>query len=294
MRRKIFSNLKTAVDKLSRKENLRKFNGVISITAMIILCLVMIGAVVNLATPQKIVHAETNAIVETESVDVKESSEISIIPKSTNAPSLATKSQIEMGPLIGPGLLIKNETDSEKVEENVIREPQPDDGMEPYETEVYVTYKGGINIRSIPSTDGEILGEYKYKDKIVVIKKGDGWLETEDGSFVWEKSTSIDVPPTMEYVGKFKITAYCSCRKCTGSNSVHKKTFTGTSPVAGRTLSVDPRIIPLGSRVSINGHDYIAEDTGSAINGYVVDMYFNSHQEALNFGVQYMDIYIYR
>ncbi len=294
MRRKIFSNLKTAVDKLSRKENLTKFNGVISITAMIMLCLVMIGVVVNLATPQKIAHAETNAIAETESIVTEESSESIIVPESINTITIATPSQIEMGPLIGPGLLIKDKVESEKIEENVIKEPQPDDGMEPYEAEVYVTYRGGINIRSTPSTDGEILGEYKYKDKIVVIKKGDGWLETEDGSFVWEKSTSIDIPPAMEYVGKFKITAYCSCRKCTGSNSVHKKTFTGTSPVAGRTLSVDPKIIPLGSRVSINGHDYIAEDTGSAINGYVVDMYFNSHQEALNFGVQYMDIYIYR
>ena len=45
-------------------------------------------------------------------------------------------------------------------------------------------------------------------------------------------------------------------------------------------------------RIVIDGHTYVAEDTGSAIKGNRIDIYFDTHQEALNFGVQYADVYI--
>ena len=61
---------------------------------------------------------------------------------------------------------------------------------------------------------------------------------------------------------------------------------------AGRTIAVDSSVIPLGSEIVIDGHTYVAEDTGSAIKGNRIDIYFDTHQEALNFGVQYADVYI--
>ena len=57
-------------------------------------------------------------------------------------------------------------------------------------------------------------------------------------------------------------------------------------------LTVDSSVIPLGSEIVIDGHTYVAEDTGSAIKGNRIDIYFDTHQEALNFGVQYADVYI--
>ena len=64
-------------------------------------------------------------------------------------------------------------------------------------------------------------------------------------------------------------------------------TKTGTKPVEGRTVGVDPNIIPLGSKLTINGvSGYIAEDTGSAVKGYVVDLYLTSFDRCIQFGRQ--------
>ena len=78
------------------------------------------------------------------------------------------------------------------------------------------------------------------------------------------------------------ITHYCSCALCNG-RWANQPTSSGAWPVAGRTVAVDPSVIPLGSEVLINGHVYIAEDTG--VSGYWVDIFCDSHQEALNRGM---------
>lgn len=78
------------------------------------------------------------------------------------------------------------------------------------------------------------------------------------------------------------ITHYCSCSKCCGKL---KPTASGVWPQAGRTVAVDPAVIPLGSEVLIGGHVYIAEDTGSGVDGCWVDIFCDSHQEALNKGL---------
>ena len=92
-------------------------------------------------------------------------------------------------------------------------------------------------------------------------------------------------------LGSFQATAYCSCTKCCGPNS-KGITATGTKVRANRTIAVDPNVIPLGSRVIINGQEYVAEDVGGAIKGKIVDIYFNSHSEALKFGRQKVDVKI--
>lgn len=82
----------------------------------------------------------------------------------------------------------------------------------------------------------------------------------------------------------FQATAYCGCRRCNGKWT-GSPTASGTKMVAGRTIAVDPRIIPLGSKVQVEGMGtYIAEDTGSAIKGNIIDIFFNNHSEALKFG----------
>lgn len=58
----------------------------------------------------------------------------------------------------------------------------------------------------------------------------------------------------------------------------------------GRTIAVDPDVIELGSTVTINGRDYVAEDIGGAIQGERIDVYFDDHADALEFGVQYAEI----
>ena len=92
-------------------------------------------------------------------------------------------------------------------------------------------------------------------------------------------------------LGQFRISAYCNCSKCCGKWA-GGPTASGTTPTASRTIAVDPKVIPLGSKVIIDGHTYVAEDTGGAIKGNRIDMYFSSHSEALSWGVKYKNVSI--
>lgn len=104
------------------------------------------------------------------------------------------------------------------------------------------------------------------------------------------KKVKIPAPVYEDYIA----TAYCGCRKCNGKWTGYP-TASGTKMVQGRTIAVDPRDIPLGSKVSIEGMgEYVAEDTGSAIKGNRVDIYFDSHKEALEFGRQRIKLRVLR
>ena len=76
-----------------------------------------------------------------------------------------------------------------------------------------------------------------------------------------------------------------------------RTTATGRSPVRNpggmSTIAVDPSFIPLGSKVYVEGYGYaIAADTGGAIKGNRVDLFFNTEAEASNWGVRNLDVYI--
>lgn len=91
-------------------------------------------------------------------------------------------------------------------------------------------------------------------------------------------------------IGRFRVTHYCPCYYCCGSWA-GSNTASGTVPTAGRTIAVDPSVIPLGSQVIINGHVYTAEDTGSAVKGNVIDVFVSDHATALANGVFYTEVY---
>lgn len=92
-------------------------------------------------------------------------------------------------------------------------------------------------------------------------------------------------------LGSFRITHYCNCYLCCGSWA-GGATASGTMPTPGRTIAVDPNVIPLGTRVIINGQVYVAEDTGSAIKGNKIDIYVASHELTTQYGVYYADVYL--
>ena len=85
--------------------------------------------------------------------------------------------------------------------------------------------------------------------------------------------------------GTFTAYAYCACEKCCGKWAEYGLTASGTVPQQGRTVAVDPDVIPLGSELWIDGEGpYIAEDTGSGINSSTIDVYHQSHADALEWG----------
>ena len=88
--------------------------------------------------------------------------------------------------------------------------------------------------------------------------------------------------------GYYTITHYCNEKYPHTCNAGPPyKTATGTEPTPGRTIAVDPSDIALGAHVVIDGHEYVAEDTGGAVDGKHIDILVNTHAEALQKGTRY-------
>ena len=86
----------------------------------------------------------------------------------------------------------------------------------------------------------------------------------------------------VQYLGKYKLTAYCGCKKCSGKWGT--RTASGKKAKQGRTIAVDKRKIKLGSKVQINGKTYVAEDVGGGVKGKHIDVFFKSHKQTKRFG----------
>lgn len=70
-------------------------------------------------------------------------------------------------------------------------------------------------------------------------------------------------------------------------------TATGTVPEEGRTVAVDPEVIPYGTELEINGQPgYIAEDCGGAIKGDRIDIFMTDVSRALQWGRQQVEVEI--
>ena len=87
------------------------------------------------------------------------------------------------------------------------------------------------------------------------------------------------------YLGNFTLTAYCNCAQCCGTAG--NLTASGTVPAAGRTVAMAG--VPFGTQLLINGNVYTVEDLGTPYGH--VDIFFNSHSEALAFGLQSAEVY---
>ena len=84
-------------------------------------------------------------------------------------------------------------------------------------------------------------------------------------------------------LGRFKLTAYSGPQL----GQVEPITATGTAARAGRTVAVDPTVIPLGSKIYIEGlGERIAEDIGGGVKGHHIDVYLGTLPQARHFGVQ--------
>lgn len=112
--------------------------------------------------------------------------------------------------------------------------------------------------------------------------------------------------PTVELVslGEFRITAYCPCEVCCGNWAKNRPvdedgsllvfTASGDLAVEGVTIAADTSVLPFGTEVIIDDVRYIVQDRGKAIKGNKIDVYFENHQDALEFGVQYKEVFIER
>lgn len=184
---------------------------------------------------------------------------------------------------------------------------------------MYVTTR--LNKRPVPTTESEVIEVLNVNTEVKAVAEYKGWtriaVENEDGEeeyfYLWNEYLSDEKVETQyvlcfhpdtsdircdnssttntysvkgKYLGTFKLTAYCNCSSCCGKWA-GGATASGVMPVAGRTVAMAG--VPFGTKLLINGNVYTVEDRGTPYGH--VDIYFNSHGEALNFGLQYADVY---
>lgn len=91
-----------------------------------------------------------------------------------------------------------------------------------------------------------------------------------------------------EYLGRWKTTGFCPCRRCNGRNA--GRTASGAPMIPGRTVAVGG--LPFGTVLKINGTEYVVEDRGTPYGH--IDILYGDHRTASNHGVQYMEVMIKR
>ena len=93
-------------------------------------------------------------------------------------------------------------------------------------------------------------------------------------------------------------TAYCPCERCCGSWALNRPdgivyTASGAEAVQGVTIAADWSIYPPGTVLFVEGlGEMVVQDRGGAIQGQKIDVYFESHDDALRFGRQNVRFYI--
>lgn len=138
-----------------------------------------------------------------------------------------------------------------------------------------VTYKDDVEIKR-EELSSEIIKE--PVDKIV---------QVQTRSIITSRSPYSRTSGISGQSGVYKVTAYCSCAICCGkTNGI---TASGTKATANHTVAA-PSTFAFGTKLVINGITYTVEDRGGAIQGNRIDIYMNSHSEALQWGVRYVNV----
>ncbi len=140
-----------------------------------------------------------------------------------------------------------------------------------------------INI-DFKSKSETIINDLNIHNKNIEEKKVDDVLSTTNSDNI-----KIESNPTNNYKEVYTMmsTAYA------GDTITYMCTTPVRDPDGISTIAVDPSIIPLGSKVYIPGYGLaIASDTGGLIKGNRIDLFLNSEDECINWGVQTVSLYL--
>ena len=134
----------------------------------------------------------------------------------------------------------------------------------------------------------------------LVIGFGIGWISKETEVVEVNITRPIlrvnqpieEVEPTANYTEmKVIATAYCPCVKCCGKDD--GITATGVKAEARHTIAADPEFLPYGTELLFDCNTWVVEDCGGMIKGKNrIDIFFDTHEEALKFGRQEFSIWV--
>lgn len=102
-----------------------------------------------------------------------------------------------------------------------------------------------------------------------------------------EVAAEVEEEPAMHYYGNCRITFYCAGPCCCGAYATGI-TASGAPVQANHTVASGD--LPFGTRLMIDGQEYVVEDRG--VGAQQIDIFVWSHQEALDRGLYYTDVYI--
>lgn len=156
-----------------------------------------------------------------------------------------------------------------------------------------------LNLRTDANVNSDVIDVLSYGDNLQVIGEMNIYVDdvlTEHWSHVNINGYSgyvnsdyiIDEAPYID-MGNFTITYYCPCVICCGWDT--GITASGVSATAGITIAADESI-PFGTELIIDGHVYTVQDRGGAIKGNHIDIYCNTHEEALSHAVHSSEVYM--
>ena len=137
-------------------------------------------------------------------------------------------------------------------------------------------------------------GEFTYeevKEELKKLLQKQYKLETNSKTEITTETKTVTVG---EKLGSVVTSGYCSCSICCGQWA-GGATASGAMPQAKHTLAVDAKnpIVPLGTKIVMNGVEYTVEDTGAfAKYGVDFDVYYSSHSEALAHGHKTWEAYV--
>ena len=159
---------------------------------------------------------------------------------------------------------------------------------EDYEEDSYDTEESGDTYSEEESSEDTVSEDSYSEDSDSSYEEStDSSEDTSDSSVSDDSQSSSESADSSQgkYLGNFTLTAYCNCAQCCGTAG--NLTASGTVPTAGRTVAMAG--VPFGTQLLINGNVYTVEDLGTPYGH--VDIYFNSHSEALSFGLQSAEVY---
>ncbi len=170
--------------------------------------------------------------------------------------------------------VVKTNKSLENTKKHVSKEGK--DGEKEVSTKI--TYEDGVEVSR------EVVGEKILKaaqDKIIV-----------QGTYPYMPVSRGGSILPYSRVFEARATAYWAVRGV-------GKTYTASgrkavwNPDGYSTIAVDPKVIPYGTKLFVQGYGFaIAADTGTAIKGNKIDVYFNTYKQACNWGAKYVKVYI--